>query len=169
MNIKSRLSLHTQRALVCVLLTSGVTAQSQPVAKEGRYDYVACWSGASNVLAFSKTHTATTTEFTGTTRSNIAGSIFDNNSFRCIGMSVSFDGKNTASAACESIDRDGDRRLSYFATAADGKVTREVVSGTGKYDGLVLDTTVTPIGPFPTIKPGTFQACNHQVGSYKLK
>jgi len=30
-------------------------------------------------------------------------------------------------------------------------------------------TTVAPLGPFPVIKPGTFQDCNHQTGNYKLK
>ena len=29
--------------------------------------------------------------------------------------------------------------------------------------------TVQPLGPFPAIKAGTFQDCNHQTGTYKLK
>lgn len=29
--------------------------------------------------------------------------------------------------------------------------------------------TTAPAGPFPTIKPGTFQNCNRQTGTYKMK
>ena len=52
---------------------------------------------------------------------------------------------------------------------ADGKVTREFVAGTGKYEGMETSGTVEPLGPFPVIKAGTIQDCNHQTGTYKLK
>ncbi len=48
-------------------------------------------------------------------------------------------------------------------------MTREFVVGTGKYEGMVTTGTVEPLGPFPVIKAGTFQDCNHQTGTYKLK
>jgi hypothetical protein len=121
------------------------------------------------LIAFSKTHTAFSYEVMGNIRSNVPDSIFDNNTFRCVGMNASFDGKNTGSAACEAIDREGDKRLSYFSIASDGKVTRDAVAGTGKFDGMSTTTTVAPLGPFPVIKPGAFQDCNHQTGNYKLK
>jgi hypothetical protein len=71
---------------------------------------------------------------------------------------------------CEAIDADGDKRLTYYSLAADGKVTREAVTGTGKYDGMVVSgSKYEPVGPFPTIKAGTSQSCNHQTGTYKLK
>jgi hypothetical protein len=84
-------------------------------------------------------------------------------------MNASLDGKNTGSTVCEAIDADGDKRLSYFSVGSDGKVTRENVVGTGKFEGMVASGTVQPLGPFPVIKAGTFQDCNHQVGTYKLK
>ena len=84
-------------------------------------------------------------------------------------MTASFDGKNTAYTVCESIDVDGDKRLSYFS-AADGKVTRTTVAGTGKYEGMVVtQNSFENLGPFPAIKDGTSQSCNHQTGTYKLK
>jgi hypothetical protein len=71
---------------------------------------------------------------------------------------------------CEAIDADGDKRLTSYSLTADGKVTREVVAGTGKYDGMVTSgTKFESIGPFPTIKAGTSQTCNRQTGTYKLK
>jgi hypothetical protein len=59
-------------------------------------------------------------------------------------------------------------RLSYFSTG-DGKVTRTHVARTGKYEGMVMAGTVEPLGPFRAVKDGTFQDCNHQTGTYKLK
>jgi hypothetical protein len=84
-------------------------------------------------------------------------------------MNTSFDGKITGSAVCESIDPDGDKRLSSFSTA-DGKTSRTTVAGTGKYEGMVVtQNSFENLGPFPAIKDGTSQACNHQTGTYKLK
>jgi hypothetical protein len=69
---------------------------------------------------------------------------------------------------CEALDVDGDKRLAYFSLGSDGKVTRTFVVGTGKYEGMITTGTVEPLGPFPVIKDGTFQDCNHQIGTYKL-
>jgi hypothetical protein len=63
---------------------------------------------------------------------------------------------------------DGDKRLAYFSTS-DGKTTRTHVAETGKYEGMVIEGTVEPLGPFPVIKAGTFQGCKHRTGTYKLK
>jgi hypothetical protein len=84
-------------------------------------------------------------------------------------MNASLGEKNTGSTVCEASDKDGSKRLSYFSLGSDGKVTREFVVGTGKYEGMVTTGTVEPLGPFPVIKAGTFQDCNHQTGTYKLK
>jgi hypothetical protein len=34
---------------------------------------------------------------------------------------------------------------------------------------MVVTGTVEQLGPFPAIKDGTFQGCNHRTGTYKLK
>lgn len=94
--------------------------------------------------------------------------MFDKSTFRCVGMNASLDGKITGSNVCETIDMDGDKRLSYFSTG-DGKTTRTNLAGTGKYEGMVMVGTVESLGSFPVIKDGTFQSCNHQTGTYKLK
>jgi hypothetical protein len=148
-------------------VTAAALATELP--KEGSYDFAACWSGVSNTIAFSKVHTAFSYEMTGVTLSNPPGGMFDKNSFRCVGMNASLDGKNTGSAVCEAMDVDGDKRLSTFSLASDGSLTRETVAGTGKYEGMTVTGTVHPLGSFPVIKAGTFQDCNHQTGTYKLK
>jgi len=130
-------------ALIALAFAPSAFAAELP--KEGSFDYTACWSGTSSTIAFSKTHTARSFEQTGSIRSNPPGGLFDKDTFRCIGMSASFGGKNTGTSVCESIDRDGDKRLSYFSTA-EGKVTRETVGGTGKYEGMVISAAVQPLG-----------------------
>ena len=155
--------------LALMILTSAPSAFAVELPKEGSYDYTACWSGINNAVTFSKTHTASSYEMTGAIRSNPPGGMFDKESFRCVGMNASLGGKNTGSSVCEAIDADGNKRLSSFSVGSDGKVTREFLVGTGKYEGMVTTGTVEPLGPFPVIKAGTFQDCNHQTGTYKLK
>lgn len=144
------------------------TAAAQPLPREGRFDYVACYSGTSNPIAFSRTQSGMTYEHTGTTRSNLPDSPFDKLSFRCLGMSTSLDGKAAAMTLCEVVDKDGDKMLNQF-TQSEGRTVRTTVAGTGKFEGITTESTLTVLGPFPTVKPGTFQSCNHQVGTYRLK
>lgn len=149
------------------LMTSGA-AVAADYPKEGRYDATSCWSGTSNRIAFSKTHFANNIEFTGSTRSNPPGGFADMTSFRCIGTLHAFGGKPSGTVVCESVDRDGDKSLTHYAVAA-GESKRTAIAGTGKYDGMVSSGTTQALGPFPTIKAGTFQNCNRQTGTYKLK
>jgi hypothetical protein len=152
---------------VAIVLPSLVLAAEPP--KEGNYDFTSCWSGTANPIAFSKTHSAMTYDMSGATLSNPPGGMFDKGSFHCMGLSTTFDGKVTNTTVCEAIYPDGGKTLTKFSTAADGTGTREVVAGTGKYEDLVSSGTATPLGTFTAIKAGTFQACNHQTGTYKLR
>ena len=154
-------------AIVSAYMLGSAFAAELP--KEGSYDYTSCWSAVSNTIDFSKTQTASSYELTGTTRSNPPGGMFDKNTFRCVGIGGSLDGKQILTAVCESIDVDGDKRLTYFSVASDGGVTRENVAGTGKYEGMVATGIIQPLGPFPVVKAGTVQDCNRQTGTYKLK
>lgn len=145
-------------------------AGAQSFPKEGRYDYTACFSGVSNTIAFSKTHTAYTRETIGTNRSNTPGGLHDKETFRCLSLVMAFDGTNRTFSVCETVDRDGDRRLTSFAPGPDGNPVRRMVAGSGKWDGVVFSNTkVEPLGPFPEIKSGMVQNCVRQLGDYKLK
>ena len=155
--------------LALVIVASPFSAFAAELPKEGSYDFTSCNSGVTSEITFSKTHTGSSYELTGANRSNPPGGLFDKSTYRCVGMNTSFDGKNTAYTLCESIDPDGDKRLSYFSLV-DGKTTRTTVAGTGKYEGMVVtQNSFENLGPFPTIKDGTSQSCNHQTGTYKLK
>jgi len=157
------------RTAVTLLILASAPALAAELPKEGNYDYTSCWAGVNNVISFSKDHTASSYEMTGTNRSNPPGGLFDKNSFRCVGTNTSLSGKTAGITVCEATDAEGDKRLSYYSLI-DGKLTRESVAGTGKYDGLVTSgNKVEAYGPFPAIKAGTFQDCNRQTGTYKLK
>ena len=104
--------------LALLIVASPFSAFAAELPKEGSYDYTACWSGVNNTITFSKTHTASSYEMTGAIRSNPPEGMFDKNSFRCVGINASLDGKNTGSTVCEAIDMDGDKRLSNFSLGA---------------------------------------------------
>jgi hypothetical protein len=151
-----------------VVAALAVASSVADVPKEGHYDFTSCWSGVSNVIAFSKTHIALSFELTGTNRSNPPGGFNDKTSFRCVGVHSVLDGKGAGTALCEVLDRDGDKILDRFETEGP-KQTATFIAGTGKYEGMELSGTAELLGPFPTIKPGTFQNCNHQTGTYRMK
>jgi hypothetical protein len=157
-------------SLVALIGLPSGSAFAADLPKEGSYDFTSCYSGVSNTIAFSKTHFAYSYEMTGVNRSNPPGGLFDKVAFRCVGMNASFDGKVSGNTVCEGVDLEGDKRLTYFSLGADGKTTRQFITGTGKYEGMAESATaVQPLGPFPVVKAGTFADCNHQTGTYKLK
>jgi hypothetical protein len=157
------------RIALAVLGAAAGSALAAAMPKEGSYDYIACWSGVNSQIAFSKTHRAFSFEMTGTSRTEPPGGMFDGESFRCVGSNAVFGKNRSAIATCETLDRDGDKRLNFFYLGTDGQYVRETMAGTGKYEGLMMTGKVTPLGPFPTVKPGTFQNCNRQTGTYKMK
>lgn len=160
----------TWNAVGCALLaaTGFITAEAASLPKEGNYNYTACWTSVANPIDFNKSHQASSFEMNGTTRSNPPDGLFDRNTYRCVGANASLDGKASLFVVCDAVDPDGDRRLSIYSSQG-GQVIREHVTGTGKYDGLVMSSTVQMLPPFPVIKPGTSHGCNVQSGTYKLK
>ena len=161
--------MHVTVGCFAVLFLAGVGgALAADLPKEGSYDVTSCSSGVSSAIAFSKTHTASSYELTGTTRSNPPGGAFDMVTYRCVGMGSSIEGRNTGMNLCEVIDKDGDKYL-VRNTSEGPKSVQETLAGTGKYEGIVRTGTNESVGQFPTIKPGTFQTCSRGTGTYKLK
>lgn len=164
----SRITTRSSRTFIASALVSVGGAALADLPPEGKYDYTACWSGVSTPIAFSKEHVAFTYEMTGSTRAAQAGGYGDKNAFRCIGLNMAFKGKVTGTAICEAVDKEGHKTLSKYEIDGPG-AARTHLEGTGKYEGLVMVSDRTrPLGPFPTVKQGTFQNCNHQTGTYKL-
>lgn len=145
------------------------TAPAADLPKEGTYDYTVCFTRNSSRIDYSKIQFAYSYEETGTAVGKVPGSLFDGEAVRCVGMTMSLEGKLTGGSLCEGVGKDGDKRLTRFWYDSDGKLQREQVSGTGKYDGMVTTGSVKPLGPPEQVKPGTVKICNNAMGSYKLK
>ena len=68
----------------------------------------------------------------------------------------------------KGVDKDGDKYFTHLVN--DGqKTTRQVVAGTGKYEGMTASGSAESTGPFGVLKPGTISSCTHQKGTYKMK
>lgn len=159
-----------RNTLWLAIACSAASALAADMPKEGTYAYTACWAGTAKVIPFSKTQTGSSYEFYGMTRTEPPGGMFDKASFRCVGAAGSFDKKYTSVVTCMSVNADGDKVLSLFQAGDDHKYSRQTIAGTGKYEGIVINSKeIKPLGPFPVIKPGNFQGCNQQSGTYKLK
>lgn len=152
-----------------VAATSSGVGLAADLPKEGNYDITACPSGVSNEITFSKDHRVFTVEQWGSTLSNPPGGMLDKGVFHCLGLTTSFAGKVMYNNYCELVFADGDKILASFSPGPDGTSIRDTVAGTGKYEGLLLSGKVMPLGPYPVVKAGTFQNCNHQTGTFKLK
>ena len=172
MNNKSGLKpILTSAALAGALAVSAAAAgASQQYPKEGKFAIRNCWSGVSKVVALSKTDVAYSFEFTGESIADEPGSLFDHQTFQCEGMGVRSGKKRTiGDFVCVGVDPDGDRHMDRHTLGKDGQLNRIDLAGTGKYEGMVSHAKLVDLGPFPRIKPGTFQGCNHETGTYKLK
>ena len=150
------------------LVFAGV-ALSQTPPKEGKYEVTSCSSAVLTSIAFSPTHSASNWELMGMNVSNPPGGLLDKATFRCVGLSSMLDGKNSARWVCELVDAEGGSKLLSYWTNEDGKTTRTHYVGTGKFEGIELTTTAESLGLSSKIKPGTFQTCGRNTGTYKLK
>ena len=62
---------HAFRNVLAILLfTSAPPAFTAELPKEGNYDYTACQTSVNNLISFSKDHTASSYELTGSINSN---------------------------------------------------------------------------------------------------
>jgi len=145
------------------------SALAADVPKEGSYDIKTCFTRNVTRIDYSATHFVYSYEETGTSISNPPGGMFDREVIRCVGMVASFDGKRTGGSVCEGLAKDGDKRLTQFRYDSDGKLVRDAVAGTGKYDGLVTVGTTRDAGPPVEMKTGPVQLCIQQNGTYKLR
>ena len=157
------------RVAALLAITSTGCALAADLPKEGSYEITACTTGVANEIAFSKDYRVFTVEMWGSTISNPPAGMLDKGVFRCLGLTTAFAGKVMYNNYCELVFADGDKILASFSPGPDGTSVRGTVAGTGKYEGLVLSGKVVQLGPYAVVKPGAFQNCNHQTGTYKLK
>lgn len=157
--------------VVCVVAFTN-PAFTADLPKEGNYDYTTCFTRTVTYVEYSPTQSAWSYSERGRSVSDPPGGMFDGDENQCLGMTASLDGRRYGNAACIGVAKDGAKRFTRFWYGDDGKkLQRETIAGTGKYDGMVTTGTVQDVKAPPSMKPGTqtFDWCNRQVGTYKLK
>jgi hypothetical protein len=166
--------MRTRSMIIAATAFVGIAAAGTTIAadlpKEGQYEFTACQSGVFTSVGPTNTVFAASWEGTGSTMTTPPGGMFDRLAFHCVGYTTAFDGKApVASNACVAVDKDGDKIFARFTPQGPGVWTRETVAGTGKYEGMMMSGTAVAMAAAPAAKPGTFQNCNRQTGTYKLK
>ena len=154
----------------CVVAVANL-ALAADLPKEGKYDYTTCFTRTVTYVEYSPTQSAWSYSELGKSVSEPPGGMFDGDEVQCLGMTASLEGKRFGNTACAGVAKDGAKRLSRFWYDAEGKLQRETIAGTGKYNGMVTTGTVQDVKAPPSMKPGTqtFDYCNRNVGTYKLK
>jgi len=164
--MNARLIASSAVALVVSTITGLAVAADLP--KEGNYEITVCYTSTFEEIKFTPNYSVIAFEQIGIALSTPPGGLLDKASIRCFGLRTIVEGKTTVTNYCQAIVPDGSKLFSRFTGPPDAAV-REVLAGTGAFEGLQMTGTVTQIGPFTSAKPGTNQACNRQVGVYRLK
>jgi len=132
------------RILLCAAaaLFIGNQAIAAELPKEGKYHISNCSVGTGLYgVEFSKTNTACSYEFVGTSRSNQLSGMFDMTSFRCVGLITTIDAKQ-GNWCCEILNKDGNKiRSQYSPTSVQRRAKKSGIAGTGKYDGIIMFAT----------------------------
>jgi hypothetical protein len=155
---------------ITALIAAIGPASAAELPKEGKYDFSDCGVATGLYgIEFSKTNSASSYEYVGTNRSNPPGGMFDMTSFKCVGLNTTINARQSATGVCEVLDKDGDKILIRYDTDAQGKLNESAIAGTGKYEGIISRSTTAELTEAPLAKPGSFQICLHETGTYKLK
>lgn len=157
--------------LLALAACTASIASAAGLPKEGTYDFTTCWTRNVTRLEYGPGKAAWSYDERGTAVSEPRGGMFDGDAVNCVGATVSLDGKSHGNTACIATSPDGSTRLSRVWYAEDGKVQRETVAGTGRYDGMVTTGTITTVRPPPEPRAGTrtVEYCSRNTGTYKLR
>ncbi|MBK5204444.1 MAG: hypothetical protein JJD98_03240 [Polaromonas sp.] len=145
------------------------SATSQPLPKEGIYDYASCFSGTSNGMQFSKTHGAYTLEYIGNTRTNPPADRFDMLTYHdhCMGQGSTIGGKSNNLYYCQAADKNGDKFM-LRGVSEGAKGQQQVIAGTGKHEGMERTAPANP-GCVPNNQaPRVYRLCSPR-GAGKMK
>jgi hypothetical protein len=158
-------------AASAVLAASGAAAGKVNIPKEGSYEFDFCVVGHGKTLSAGDKLFVMNYEVDANLRSTPPGRAFDRMGSRCYGVYVNLNGQPKESGMCELTDLDGDKwYMQYQGTWDGGGGTYKAVHGTGKYDGMTLEGEYRIDSSWGNAsKEVSFQGCNPNKGTYKLK
>jgi hypothetical protein len=141
------------------------------IPKEGSYEFDFCVVGRGKTLSAGDKLFVMNYELDANLRSTPPGRAFDRMGSRCYGIYINLNGNPQESGICELTDLDGDKWwMDYHGTWDGGGGTYKAVHGTGKYDGITLQGEYHIDNSWGNAsKEVSFQGCNPNKGTYKLK
>jgi hypothetical protein len=154
-----------------VLATGSATAGKVNMSKEGSYEFDFCPIGRGKTFSEGDKFFVMNYDLDAIVKSTPPGKAFDRMGARCFGIYVNVSDHPRESGICELTDLDGDKWwMDYKGTWDGGGGTYTAVHGTGKYDGVTLQGEYHIDNTWGSIsKEVSFQGCNHNKGTYKLK
>jgi hypothetical protein len=138
--------------------------------KEGNYAFDFCTVGHGKVMQEGDSLLVVHYDGIANLRTEPAGGAFDRTASRCLGTYTKLNGKHQESGVCEQTDEDGDKWwMDYHGNSDASGGTYTAVHGTGKYAGMTLKGEYR-IDSWPVaLKDVSYQGCNKNKGTYKLK
>lgn len=141
------------------------------IPKEGNYEFEFCLVGqAKNLSADDKVFVAQYS-LLANLKSSPPGRAFDRMGAVCYGLYTNWNGRQQEAGVCELTDLDGDKWwMDYHGNADGAGGSYTAAHGTGKYDGITLKGEYHIDNAWGSAsKEVSFQGCNPNKGTYKLK
>lgn len=157
------LSLFGLPLMLCAPALLAATLQ-----KEGSYDHDECWVGTGPTLTHSDKIMAGTFKAHGISPAPRPGSLFNNTTGVCVGSWTLVNGEYNETSACEYTDPSGDKFFGIASRKNDEEGTWRVISGTGKYAGMISSSRWKPITDSPQPE-GFAVTCLRDRGTWKLQ
>lgn len=154
-----------------LLAAGNAIAGKVNIPKEGNYEFDLCPIGRGKIFSEGDKLFFLQYDLDAVLRSTPAGRAFDRMGARCLGIYSNLSGRQQAAGMCELTDLDGDKWWMDYRGNPDGKSgTYTSAHGTGKYDGMTLRGEYRIDSDWGSIsKEVSFQGCNPNKGTYKLK
>lgn len=158
-------------AVVAFALSASATGGKVNIPKEGSYDFDFCPIGRGKVFSAGDKLFVMNYDLDAILRSTPPGKAFDRMGARCFGIYSNINGRQQEVGMCEMTDLDGDKWWMDYRGNPDGAGgTYTAAFGTGKYEGMTLRGEYRIDNAWGSIsKEVSFQGCNPNKGTYKLK
>jgi len=158
-------------AIAAVVLSASAVGGKVNMPKEGSYEFDFCPIGRGKTFSAGDKLFFIHYDLDAVLRSTPPGRAFDRMGARCLGIYSNLSGRQQEAGMCELTDLDGDKWWMEYRGNPDGKGgTYTSAHGTGKYEGMILRGEYRIDNDWGSIsKEVSFQGCNPNKGTYKLK
>jgi hypothetical protein len=153
------------------LVAGAADAGKVNIPKEGSYEFDFCPIGRGKTFSAGDKFFVINYDLDAILKTTPPGRAFDRMGARCYGIYANVNGRQQEAGFCELTDLDGDKWWMEYRGNPDGAGgTYTAAYGTGKYDGVTIKGEYRIDNAWGSIsKEVSFQGCNPNKGTYKLK